>query len=80
VANPISSATLAAFVWVINSTVVTTVPKCGRNSQCFFRSAGAEEGLEPWGLKVSRGSLADEPKHVFGVSVILLQNQVICAG
>lgn len=41
---------------------------------------GAEEDLGSWGLEVSWESLADEPKHVFCVSVILLKNQVICVG
>lgn len=32
------------------------------------------------GETVSRESLANEPKHVFEVSVVLLKNQVIRAG
>lgn len=61
--TPISSAALQI-------TVVITVPKCGRNSKCFCRSVGTEEDLGSWGLEESRESLADEPKHVFGVPVI----------
>ena len=78
VATPISSAALAAFAWDINITVVITVTKHGRNSKCFCRRVRAEEDLGLGDLEVSKESLADEPKHVVCVLVILLKKSCPC--